>query len=477
MNTENAIEVRNMKKKFKVYFDKGHMLKECLIFANRNKHEDRWVLNGVSFDIKKGEAVGLIGKNGCGKSTTLKLLNRIIYPNEGTVEINGKVSSLIELGAGFHEDMTGRENIYINASIFGLTKKEIDERLDDIIRFSELEEYIDNPVRTYSSGMYMRLAFSVAINVDADVLLIDEILAVGDVNFQEKCFQKLRDVKRNGTTIVIVSHALSQVEKICDRAIWIEKGLIKEDGAPREICKKYLESMEYDRLERAEQEYVMQKKEEEEKKLQEKAEREQKRKEEEKARQQEIEKKKQEEEKKKKDEQKRKLNLTCRDICKQCGPDARREGTGEVVFTKVRLLNGDREECQKFKTGDEMIIEIEYEKKVDTDIKGSVSVCITRADWIYCAGFSVKLENGKEIPFKNHGTLELKINELTLLKEKYMLDFIIETTESKLDTLYSLVQFEVETFNKHSSGVNIIAHSWNMDGKKVEQMRYESEEI
>ena len=153
MNPENAIEVKDLKKKFKIYFDKGHMLKERLIFANRNKHEDRWVLNGISFDIKKGEAVGLIGRNGCGKSTTLKLLNRIIYPNGGSVAIAGKVSSLIELGAGFHEDMTGRENIYINASIFGLTKKEIDERLDDIIRFSELEEFIDNPVRTYSSGI------------------------------------------------------------------------------------------------------------------------------------------------------------------------------------------------------------------------------------------------------------------------------------------------------------------------------------
>ena len=160
----------------------------------------------MSFDIKKGEAVGLIGKNGCGKSTTLKLLNRIMYPTSGTIRVNGRVSSLIELGAGFHPDMSGRENIYTNASIFGLTKKQIDEKLDDIIEFSELGEAVDNPVRTYSSGMYMRLAFSVAINVEADVLLIDEILAVGDVSFQKKCFEKLREIKYSGTTIVIVSH-------------------------------------------------------------------------------------------------------------------------------------------------------------------------------------------------------------------------------------------------------------------------------
>lgn len=486
MNPNNAIEVRDMKKKFKVYFDKGHMLKERLIFANRNKHEDRWVLNGVSFDIKKGEAVGLIGKNGCGKSTTLKLLNRIIYPNEGTVEINGKVSSLIELGAGFHEDMTGRENIYINASIFGLTRKEIDERLDDIIRFSELEEFIDNPVRTYSSGMYMRLAFSVAINVDADVLLIDEILAVGDVNFQEKCFQKLRDVKRNGTTIVIVSHALGQIEKICDRAIWIENGLIKEDGKPRAICKKYLDSMEYDRLERAEQEYVMQKEAEERRKKEEeerkKAELEQKKEDARRKKQEKEEKKKQEAEKRKQQEEEKKRkqqeeerkakNATCREICTQCGPDARREGTGDVVFTKVRLLNGDREECQKFKTGDEMIVEIEYEKKVIEKVEGTLSVCITRADWIYVAGFSLKLENGRRYLFKDKEKIELQVPNIALLNSKYMIDFILESDEKKIDALHNIIDFEISTPSRHSSGIVDMEHSFSMNGVLLKQENY-----
>ena len=187
MQPENAIEVRNLTKKFKVYMDKGSQLKERVLFRKRNRYEERWVLNGISFNVRKGEAVGLIGHNGCGKSTTLKLLTKIIYPDGGTVDMSGRVSSLIELGAGFHPDMSGRENIYTNASIFGLSKKEIDARVDEIIAFSELEDYIDNPVRTYSSGMYMRLAFSVAINVDADILLIDEILAVGDAHFQEKC--------------------------------------------------------------------------------------------------------------------------------------------------------------------------------------------------------------------------------------------------------------------------------------------------
>lgn len=166
-----------------------------------------------------------------------------MYPDSGSIEIQGRVSSLIELGAGFHPDMSGRENIYINASIFGLSKKEIDKRIDGIIAFSELEDFIDSPVRTYSSGMYMRLAFSVAINVDADVLLVDEILAVGDANFQAKCFRKLREIKAKGTTIVIVSHTLTQLEEICERTIWIDEGLIKEEGSPREIHRHYAKFM------------------------------------------------------------------------------------------------------------------------------------------------------------------------------------------------------------------------------------------
>lgn len=243
----NAIEVRNMKKSFRLYYDKGRTLKEKALHLGRNKYEMREVLKGISFDVRKGEAVGLIGQNGCGKSTTLKLLTRIIYPDEGTIELSGRVSSLLELGAGFHPDMSGRENIYINASIFGLNKKEIDKRINDIIEFSELADFIDSPVRTYSSGMYMRLAFSVAIQVNADILLIDEILAVGDVNFQAKCFQKLMEIKRQGTTIVLVSHSTEQIERLCERSIWIQGGLVRADGEAGEVNRQYLRFMSENR--------------------------------------------------------------------------------------------------------------------------------------------------------------------------------------------------------------------------------------
>ncbi len=243
MKPGNAIEVKDVKIKFKNYHDKSNTLKDRVIHWKRNKYESSWVLKGISFEVKKGQALGLIGSNGCGKSTTLKMLTRILYPNSGKIELSGRVSSLLELGAGFHPDLSGRENIFINASVFGLSRKEIKNRLDDIIAFSELEEYIDNPVRTYSSGMYMRLAFSVAINVDADILLIDEILAVGDITFQDKCFNRLMEIKQSGTTIVIVSHSMDQIERICDKCIWICDGLIKEEGTPLEVRMKYLDYM------------------------------------------------------------------------------------------------------------------------------------------------------------------------------------------------------------------------------------------
>lgn len=235
-----AIEVKDMTKNFKIYSDKPSTLKERLVFWNKNNKEIRSVLKDINLNINKGETVALIGTNGSGKSTLLKLMTKIIYPTKGSIKTNGKLTSLLELGAGFHPDFTGRENIYFNASIFGLTKDEIESRMDDIISFSELEEFIDNPIRTYSSGQYMRLAFSIAINVDADILLIDEILAVGDQHFQDKCFAKLKELKESNKTIIIVTHNLYQVKELCTRAVWIYNGEIRMDGNPEKIVDEYL---------------------------------------------------------------------------------------------------------------------------------------------------------------------------------------------------------------------------------------------
>ncbi len=240
MNNDVAIKVTNMTKTFKLYSDKANTMKERIVRGWKNKPEIRTVLKSIDLTINKGETVALIGVNGSGKSTLLKLMTKIIYPNKGTVKTYGKLTSLLELGAGFHPDFTGRENIYFNASIFGLTKEEIDNRLNDIIEFSELGEFIDSPVRTYSSGMYMRLAFSVAINVDAEILLIDEILAVGDQHFQDKCFTKLEELSKSNKTIVIVSHSLGSIKKLCDRAIWLRNGEIAKDGKCDEVVDSYL---------------------------------------------------------------------------------------------------------------------------------------------------------------------------------------------------------------------------------------------
>ena len=239
-NNNYAIEIKNMSKSFKAVYDKAYTLKERLVFWKTTKSEYHQILKDINLNIEKGDTVALIGVNGSGKSTLLKLMTKIIYPTEGKIITHGKLTSLLELGAGFHQDFTGRENIYFNAAIFGLTKKEIDARVDKIIEFSELGEAIDTPVRTYSSGMYMRLAFSVAINVDADILLIDEILAVGDQHFQDKCFAKLEELKNSDKTIVIVSHSLNSIKKLCTRAIWINKGEVQMDGNVKEVIDEYI---------------------------------------------------------------------------------------------------------------------------------------------------------------------------------------------------------------------------------------------
>ena len=241
-NIENRIIVDHVYKDFTVYYDKANSIKEKLLFWNRNKKESREVLKDINLTIKNGEAVALIGVNGSGKSTLLKLMTKIIYPTKGKITVNGKLTSLLELGAGFHPDFSGRENIYFNASIFGLTKKQIDSRIDKIIEFSELREFIDNPVRTYSSGMFMRLAFAVAINVDADILLVDEILSVGDQHFQQKCINRMKELKKEGKTMVFVTHSLGSARELCDRAVWLNNGSIQADGETNKVIEEYIKA-------------------------------------------------------------------------------------------------------------------------------------------------------------------------------------------------------------------------------------------
>jgi ABC-type polysaccharide/polyol phosphate transport system ATPase subunit len=208
--------------------------------GHQNSGEFIWALKGVSFKVEQGETLGFIGRNGAGKTTVLKLLSSITKPTSGGVQVNGRTSALIELGAGFHPDLTGRENIYLNASILGLTKSEVDERLDEIVAFAELQRFIDTPVKRYSSGMYARLGFSVAAHVDPDVLLVDEVLSVGDIIFQQKCLNRIQEFQAAGKSIVFVSHNLVSVQKTCTRVIWLDKGQIAGEGDPQKVVSDYV---------------------------------------------------------------------------------------------------------------------------------------------------------------------------------------------------------------------------------------------
>jgi ABC-type polysaccharide/polyol phosphate transport system ATPase subunit len=245
--SDRAVAVSGVSKMFRLYKERNNSLKAALMRGGRAVSEDFWALRDVSFEVPTGETFGLIGENGSGKSTMLKCLTRILRPDAGSIEVNGKVSALLELGAGFHPELSGRENVYLNGAILGLSQREIRRRFDGIVDFAGIEQFIDEPVKNYSSGMYIRLGFSVAINVDPEVLLVDEVLAVGDEAFQRKCSEKFSDLKNEGKTIVLVSHAMSQVQNICDHVAWFEHGRLKTVGTPRDVIEEYTGTVQVDR--------------------------------------------------------------------------------------------------------------------------------------------------------------------------------------------------------------------------------------
>ena len=232
-----AIRVKDLTKKYKLYQKRSERLANA--FGKEKNIKEFYALKGVSFEISKGECVGIIGHNGAGKSTLLKLLTGVAFPTSGEIEINGRLASMLELGSGFNPELTGIENIYFNGSLNGLTKEEIDGKLKDILEFADIGNFIEQPVKNYSSGMFARLAFAVAINVDPDILIVDEILSVGDVGFQVKCMEKFNEFKKKGKTILYVSHGLGTVKKFCDRAIWLQKGEVIDDGNSVIVVERY----------------------------------------------------------------------------------------------------------------------------------------------------------------------------------------------------------------------------------------------
>jgi len=236
----SSIQAEHVSKRFRLYAERAGSLKERVTARRFARYEDFWALRDVSLDIAAGTTYGFIGHNGSGKSTMLRCVAGIYQPTEGRVQVSGRVSALLELGAGFHPDLTGKENIYLNASILGLSKREIDAVFDDIVDFSGIGGFVDAPVKVYSSGMFVRLGFAVAVHVKPEILLIDEVVAVGDEEFQRRCFEHIHKLRREGVTIVLVSHSQGLVQSMCDRAAWFDHGRVVEEGTPVEVCTAYL---------------------------------------------------------------------------------------------------------------------------------------------------------------------------------------------------------------------------------------------
>jgi lipopolysaccharide transport system ATP-binding protein len=243
--SELAIECRGVWKSYRIYHQRSHTLKEKVL-SRRNRYDDFWALRGVDLEIQSGTTFGIIGANGSGKSTLMKSLARILSPNRGTVTVHGTVSPLLELGTGFHPELTGRENLFLGGSLLGQTRSHIQSRFDDIVDFAGIGEFIDAPVKNYSSGMYARLAFALAINVDPEILLVDEVLSVGDESFQMRCYQRIAELRMEGRTIVMVSHNLDTIKSMCSHAIWLEHGEVALVGEAHEVAAGYLAEVHKD---------------------------------------------------------------------------------------------------------------------------------------------------------------------------------------------------------------------------------------
>jgi len=401
----NVIEVKNISKTFKIYHSKARNLKDLLLFRERSTYELFPALKDVSFSLGKGEMLGIIGQNGAGKSTLLKILARILQPDSGTVKIKGKVSALLELGAGFHPDLTGLENIYINGTILGLKRKQISENVDKIFEFSELEKFKDTPVKNYSSGMYMRLAFAVAVNVDPDIILVDEVLSVGDESFQRKCKNKFYDFKNKGKSIVFVSHDLNTVENLCDKVIYLDDGEIKDFGEPIDVISTYLADINRVEARRAEEE-------------------------------------------KSKDDGRR-----------------NRWGSGEIEIKDVKIVNSKGEEENIFSINHKMIVSIDYEAKhkINRPVFG---ISINRkTDGILVTGPNTRFDDFVIGSVEGKGNIKFIIDRIILLPGDYLLTVAVYDylMINPFDHLNEMFEFKVIAGKeKEKYGLIKIPHKWEI---------------
>lgn len=406
-----SINVKGLYKFYKKFSNKHKFLTlksaflSRTLFADLKSDEVFEALRGVSFEVKKGKTLSVIGENGSGKSTLLKILAGISKPSKGEVVTEGRISALIELGAGFHPEISGRENIFINGSILGLTKKRIEEKLEDIIKFAELEDFIDNPVKTYSSGMYMRLGFSIAINVDPDILLIDEVLAVGDASFVPKCLDKINEFKRKGKTIVFVSHDLATVERISDEVIWIKDGKIFKKGYPKRVTDAYLE-------------YIG-----------------------------------------KKDE----LQASEDHQTKESEGDLDKEkrwGSRDVEITNVKMRDGKGKEKYVFYYDEPLTIEFDVNaKKKEKDFVFGLG--ILNPEGVNCYGSNTLIENYKSTEISGKGKIRINIPALNLVNGTYFLNLAVHKRDGfPFDYHHFLYTFKVISIHR-DIGIARVSHEWN----------------
>jgi len=366
-------------------------------------------LDNISFKVNQGEALGIIGANGSGKTTILRLLANVTEPSSGEITISGRVAPLIQVGAGFHPELTGRENVYLNASIMGLSKEETDEKYDDIVSFAEMEKFMDTPIKRYSSGMYIRLGFAVAANIDPDVLLIDEVLAVGDVNFQKKCFDNMSNIRRSNKTIVFISHNLSAVKNICDRIIWLDKGKIKKEGNNRDVISAYTSFMSSKLQYVGDNSYI---------------------------------------------------------------GGRTRWGTGEAKITNVKVLNSNGKRQDKFVIGDEINIRLEYltNEKIDSPTF-EISIFNIDETLLFCSHYNKDRVGRYSI--SGSGILECVFNTTAMVPGNYYVtvDIMVEFGDLSYDRIGRAAVFvinkrKVEGFDKYdgfcSLGVINMPHEWNM---------------
>lgn len=388
-------------------------------------------LKGISFKVKKGQMVGFIGSNGSGKSTLLKLITGICKPSSGQINITGRVSALIELGAGFHPEISGRENIFINGIMLGLTRREIENKFDAIVDFTGLWDYIDNPVRTYSSGMYMRLGFSVAVHVDPDILLIDEVLSVGDESFVHKCLEKIQQFKNEGKTIILVTHDLGAVQRMCDKAYWLEKGELKASGWPRRICDAYLQ-------------YVAQKEEERYSQLQ--------------------------------NGSSPGLALEMPETVEvssdQRVPESMSEtskkperwGSREIEITKVIMLDKHLKERHVFQCGDAVTVSMDF--KAHKPIKEvAFGIGVFNQEGVCCYGTNTDIDRYTLDVEKGEGQVRFEIQSLDLVEGVYMLDVATHTVDGyPFDYQRRHYKLTVRS-NIKDTGISRINHTWSFSGK------------